>query len=163
LMQLAHLLLGASIPAITLASHAQDTGSVCGVVRDSAGQPVAFARVILDSDRGVVAHDSSLQAHIVYDSLQRTGTDSDGRFLLYGVRAGRHVVRVGRVGFLPFMTDSFDVIAGRRSMVQIVLSSASPREVVLGCGRAVAVYVANLDHRPLVDKPIPDPSGGCRQ
>ena len=81
--------------------------TVNGVVRDSAGRPVAEADVIVPS----------LNA--------RTRTDSSGRFTLSRVRGGRHELRVRKIDFRPY-AEAFTMRDGATMRLEVRLDRLPP-------------------------------------
>ena len=73
---------------------AQGTGVVAGMVTDSAGNPVAYARIaIVGTDRN-------------------TAAGQDGRYALAGLPTGIYKVRAGFIGYRLTDRDSVRVTAG---------------------------------------------------
>lgn len=79
---------------------AQRPGGIVGTVRDERGTPLPGAQVLLDGVPSGV-------------------TRADGGFRVAGVRAGRHSLRVTRLGYAPFEDGAVDVDSGdvRRDVV----------------------------------------------
>ncbi|HYD52022.1 MAG TPA: carboxypeptidase-like regulatory domain-containing protein [Gemmatimonadaceae bacterium] len=94
---------------LTGAPLAAQRGIVHGVVRDTAGAPVAMAVVTVPPDR-------------------RARTDSSGRFTLTGVRPGLREIRVRRIGYAPF-DATLRLAADGRDTVRAELAP-SPRRVL---------------------------------
>lgn len=94
-------------------------GRIEGVVRSEGGTPVAQAQVFVpDVGRGTLS-------------------DSQGRFTLEGLPAGRHVVHVGRIGYAP-ERRSIELVSGAAESLEIVLESTPltlPGIHVTGYGR----------------------------
>ena len=89
--------------------HAHAEGDLAGVVRDSAGTPLAAAHVrILELHRDYLTHD-------------------DGRFAFGDLPAGRYTVAVRRLGYLT-LTRPVDVRAGAAGTLDLVLV-ASPLQL----------------------------------
>jgi hypothetical protein len=98
-ISLALLVLG--IPALASAQ------SVRGIVRDSAGRPVAEADVIVRS------------------ADVRTRTDSSGRFTLSRVRGGRYELLVRKIDFRPY-AQSFSLRDGATLSLDVRLDRLPP-------------------------------------
>ena len=81
--------------------HAQQGGTITGVVRDTSGAPVAGA-------------DVSVRAGEV-----RARTDSAGRFVLSGLGADKYTVYARKLGFAP---TTFDVSLGKNGHADIKLT-----------------------------------------
>lgn len=96
----------ALLPLLLLSSRAaaqQGVGAISGMVRDSAGKPVADVEVIVAA------------------RPQSTRSDSTGAFRIAGVRAGRATVTFRRFGYEP-RTVPATVAAGTTARVDVVLS-----------------------------------------
>lgn len=99
-------LLGA-LSVASATARAQETGSVQGVVRDTAGSPIAYAEITGASGRVL--------------------TDSVGRFRLVALPAGGAVLQVRRIGYRA-ASWAGDVGAGETLPVELTLV-AIPREL----------------------------------
>src|SRR5438132_12757810 len=75
---------------------AQQTGSIAGKVSDARGTPVAGAQVSVDQ------------------SGPGATTEANGSYLIEGVAAGTHTLRVRLIGYRP-QTASVSVSAGQRA------------------------------------------------
>lgn len=86
-----------------------DAITIEGVVRNSAGEPVAGATLILE-EKG---HSSSVE----------TKTKADGTFVFSAVRPGIYTVRAEKSGSLTAITDSLAVSAGEKKSLNLVLET----------------------------------------
>lgn len=98
-----------------ITARAQDsTGAIEGVVRDTAGRPVAWAQVVAHgAGAGGGAH-----------------TDSLGRYRIGSLPAGRIAVLVRRVGYRVPPYESVTVTRGGMAQANLVLVPVSRRRVV---------------------------------
>ncbi|WP_117880189.1 TonB-dependent receptor [Aureibaculum luteum] len=98
--------------------HAQDTGSIQGIITDDAGQPLPSASVSINSiSKGVV-------------------TDFDGNYLLENIPVGSYNVTFSFLG-LQSITQRVSVEAGKITKVDISLNSSDNilNEVVVTAGK----------------------------
>ena len=98
--------------------HAQDTGSIQGIITDDAGQPLPSASVSINSiSKGVV-------------------TDFDGNYLLENIPIGSYNVTFSFLG-LQSITQRVSVEAGKVTKVDISLNSSDNilNEVVVTAGK----------------------------
>lgn len=91
---------------------ARGTASLRGVVRDSAGRPVADAIV------GAPAADTS------------TRSGNDGSFVLRGLAAGSQGLEVRKVGY-GMATPLVSLVAGRETMTNVVMGSSTMLDTFL--------------------------------
>jgi hypothetical protein len=139
-MRVATLLIGCLLTAPVLL--AQGTQSaVSGVVRDELGRPLLEALVVIDADSNPL----------------RARTDAEGRFRIPGVTAGRHEIRVVRIGYAPHVRivdvgpDGLELTIELRS-VPIPLDTVAVRVSRLGLHGTVLTRGFDLmphDPRPL--------------
>ncbi len=109
MQRIAVLIAAIGVSAAGLPAHAQQAsgGTIVGLVRDTAGRPVAAANVSLrPGDR-------------------RTQTDSSGRFTITGLGDNTYTVHARKFGYRP---DSWDVQLAKGGRVEVKLSlEAAPR------------------------------------
>jgi tetratricopeptide (TPR) repeat protein len=129
-------------PALGQNSTPQQDAQVEGIVRDSAGKPVAGASVLLQRE------DQSKAAE--------TKTDAGGGFLFLAVRAGTYTVKIEKTGSHDATESSIDLVSAEKKHCDLVVrglgesSASSP-----GASSAI-----ELDDRPnFVVAGITDSSG----
>jgi len=98
-------------PGNELAAQTQNAFKVAGTIRDSAGQPVADARVFLEQADAA----KSVQAK----------TNSDGAFALAADRSGTYTLRAEKSGLYARTTEPFVLTAGENKHIDLVLTSPS--------------------------------------
>jgi tetratricopeptide (TPR) repeat protein len=129
-------------PALGQDSTPQRDAQVEGIIRDSAGKPVAGASVLLQrEDRSKAAE---------------TKTDAGGAFLFLAVRAGRYTVKIEKTGSHDATESSIDLVSAEEKHCDLVVrglgesSASSP-----GASSAI-----ELDDRPnFIVAGITDSSG----
>lgn len=96
------LIAGALLPGAASPARAQATGRILGTVSDAVSrEPIPAARVFLPNERF------------------QTLTSDRGLFVLAGVPAGEHTVRVERLGYRPVVIEAVAVRAGRATELRI--------------------------------------------
>jgi hypothetical protein len=101
---LAALVAAAFGTAVATLSAQAGTGSLEGMVRDSAGVRIATARVV------------------VVGTARSMATDSSGRYSLAGIPAGYYRVQARYVGTRPIQVDSIRILPGQITHLDIVLA-----------------------------------------
>jgi hypothetical protein len=99
--RLALLITIAILPCTSLAFAQRGGGTIAGVVRDTAGKPVAAANVTL------------------HPGDRRAQTDSSGRFAIDGLGDDSYTVRARKFGYRP---DSWDVKISNAGRVEVKLA-----------------------------------------
>jgi tetratricopeptide (TPR) repeat protein len=135
-------------PALGQDSTPQQDAQVEGIVRDSAGKPVAGASVLLQRE------DQSKAAE--------TKTDAGGEFSFLAVRAGTYTVRVEKTGSHYATESSIDLVSAEKKHCDLVVrglgessASSSPNASSPGASSAI-----ELDDRPnFIVAGITDSSG----
>jgi hypothetical protein len=113
--------------AVTAA--AQTDGSVSGVVTDPSGAPIPGAEVTARSDNDAI--------------LRREGTDSDGHYLIAGLRFGPYTLTVSVAGFETYRRTGVEI--GRDEVrVDVALALAGHRETTVVTESAVLVDANNM-------------------
>ncbi|MAG56040.1 MAG: hypothetical protein CMJ83_07100 [Planctomycetes bacterium] len=113
-------------------------GSLTGVVRDVAGEPLAAVAIAIG--REDIAGRRSADGGVRHaPPPQRTLTDRDGNFAVEGIAAGDHAVLAERDGFAPH-TGPVAISAGRPTTLEIRLQAAATLEgrVTDSSGEALA-------------------------
>jgi tetratricopeptide (TPR) repeat protein len=96
---------GASLPQ-------RDVITIEGAVRNSAGEPVAGASVVLDEKE--------------HRLRVETKTKADGRFVLSAVRSGTYTVTAEKSGFRDDVAESLVLASGDKKHVDLVLEPLGP-------------------------------------
>jgi tetratricopeptide (TPR) repeat protein len=105
------LVLATSFSCSGLATAQQSSAEIDGVVRDSAGNPIAGASVVLQGGTG---------SHAL-----TTETNSSGRFTFSAIPAGSYTVHLKKAGFIDTKLDSIELMEGRKKHCEVVLKSAA--------------------------------------
>jgi tetratricopeptide (TPR) repeat protein len=104
-------------------------GQIDGVVRDSAGKPVADVVVLLQGESP--------------SDRAETKTSADGKFLFSPVRGGSYAVTLSKSGFLTLADGSLQVAAKEKKHCEFVLQSSG---TLAGAGTGTGEV--QLDDRP---------------
>ncbi|MGA9981517.1 MAG: carboxypeptidase regulatory-like domain-containing protein [Candidatus Sulfotelmatobacter sp.] len=96
-------------PALGQDSTPQQQGQVEGVVRDSAGKPVAGASVSLQGED---------------QSKAETKTDAGGAFIFLAVRAGRYSVKIEKTGSRDAIESSINLLPAEKKHCDLVFRGA---------------------------------------
>jgi tetratricopeptide (TPR) repeat protein len=103
-------LLSATIePAMALRTPQRQEARVQGVVRDSKGNPLAGALVLLQGES--------------QSNLVRTHTDAEGTFVFASLRAGTYAVKVEKAGFKGASEDSIKLAPAETKQCEFVLQT----------------------------------------
>lgn len=111
------------------------TAALTGIVRDTAGLPVAFVEILLEG------------------TTLATRTGADGRFRLDRIAPGHYVMRIRRVGFDP-ADMPFTARGGEETRIEVRLVALALRlEAVTAVARVQSIsgWVADSARMPLVD------------
>lgn len=111
----------------TVSAQDATTGAVFGTVKNSQGQPLAGARIVLDGGRGSMEYSA----------------DASGAFRITGLIPGRYNVSVSAEGYEKRLNMSINVGVNQRTPVNVVLTKAAAAvvEVVATSGTIDATTV----------------------
>jgi tetratricopeptide (TPR) repeat protein len=128
-------------PALAQNSTPQREAQVEGVVRDSAGKPVAGASVLLQGEGE--------------SNSAETRTDAGGAFVFLAVRAGRYTVKIEKSGSRDAIENSISLVPGEKKHCDLVLRrpgesslSSSPTSPLSSSTASGGSSAIELDDRP---------------
>lgn len=105
---LAALLLAFAAPLAAPARAASDTGTIAGSVRDTAGDPVAGAQIVVSGP-----------------ASRQTTSDARGTFTVAQLPPGIYRIDINKGGFTPATADNVTVLSGESVPITVTLEPAS--------------------------------------